>query len=296
MFRSSVWAATTSGGASTSPARAQWSTLPWTPASRSSTRPTSTAAPRANPSSDAPSRAAATASCWRRSSECRGDHPELAGGAAPAYVRKAVEGSLRRLRTDRIDLYQLHEPRPETPIDETLGALADLVAEGKVREIGCSNFTADLLREADGASSGPVRFVSVQNELNVLDDQDVADGLAEAERLGLAYLPYYPLASGVLTGKYRRGGSVPDDSRLKVWFDDDERAEALAEDRLRRVEALAAFAEGTGRTILDLAFGWLLAHDAVASVIAGATTPDQVRANAAAGAWIPDAAAFDAMP
>jgi aryl-alcohol dehydrogenase-like predicted oxidoreductase len=206
----------------------------------------------------------------------------LAGGASPAYVRRAVDASLRRLRTDRIDLYQLHEPRPETPIVETLGVLEELVRAGKVREIGCSNFSAAQLREADRARTGSVRFECVQNELNALDRADVDDALAEAERLAIAYLPYYPLANGLLTGKYRRGQPPAEGSRLQVWFDEHERLEVLSDDRFDRVEALQEIAAAHGLTLLELAVGWLLAHAPVASVIAGATTPEQVRANAGA--------------
>ncbi|HEX6843980.1 MAG TPA: aldo/keto reductase [Actinomycetota bacterium] len=210
--------------------------------------------------------------------------PHVAGGASATYVRASVEGSLARLRTDRIDLYQLHEPRPETPIAETLGALDELVREGKVREIGCSNFSAEQLRSATAAAIG-ARFVCVQNELSLLDRADVDEGLAEATRQGIAYLPYYPLASGLLTGKYRRGEAPPAGSRLLTSFDDEERAEAMAPEVFDRIEALTAFAEERGHTLLELAFAWLLAHPPVASVIAGATSAEQVRSNAAAGEW-----------
>ncbi|MDH4112534.1 MAG: aldo/keto reductase [Actinomycetota bacterium] len=213
----------------------------------------------------------------------RGD-PAITGGATARYVRDAIEGSLRRLGTDRIDLYQLHEPRPETPIEETMGVLDELVAEGKVREIGCSNFSATQLREAADAARGP-GFVCVQNELNLLDRDDLDEGLAEAERSGMAYLPYFPLASGFLTGKYRRGEPVAAGSRLDTWFDAQERADVLTESRFDRLEALEAFASGHGRSLLELAFAWLLALPPVASVIAGATSPTQVMANAAAGEW-----------
>ena len=209
--------------------------------------------------------------------------PDIAGGASAGYVRSSVEGSLRRLRTDRIDLCQLHEPRPETPVAETLDALDGLVREGKVREIGCSNFSGEQLREAAAADADGARFASVQNELNLLDRGDLDDGLAEASRLGMAYVPYYPLASGVLSGKYRAGSPAPQGTRLDVWFDEPERAQALSRDRMRRVEAWRAFAAERGHTVLDLAVAWLLAHEPVASVIAGATSPAQVRANAAAG-------------
>jgi aryl-alcohol dehydrogenase-like predicted oxidoreductase len=221
--------------------------------------------------------------------------PNIAGGASAAYIRRATEGSLRRLATDRIDLYQLHEPRPETPVAETLETLDELVREGKVREIGCSNFTAAQLSEARDAAVG-ARFASVQNELNVLDRADVDDGLAEAERQGLAYLPYYPLASGRLTGKYRRGEAPAAGTRLREWYDEDERQEELADGVFDRIDALERFAADRGRTLLELAFSWLLAHDAVASVIAGATSPEQIAANVAAASWRLDPGTLDAVP
>ena len=204
-------------------------------------------------------------------------------GAAPAYVRRALEDSLRRLRTDRIDLYQLHEPDPATPIADTLEALDGLVREGKVRQIGCSNFSGAQLLEASAAmKEGAARFVSVQNELNLLDRADEQDALPVAEQLGLAYIPYFPLANGLLTGKYRPG-VVPEGSRLAS----SRRAEQLLTDgTFARLEALDRFAVDRGHSILELAFGWLLAHPPVAPVIAGATTPEQVRANAAAAGWV----------
>ena len=212
--------------------------------------------------------------------------PDLAGGASATYVRAAVDASLRRLDTDRIDLYQLHEPRPETPVAETLGVLGDLVREGKVREIGCSNFSAALLREASQASDATgTRFVCVQNELNLLDRDDIGDGLAQAARSGMAYLPYFPLASGLLTGKYGRGAPVAPGSRLDTWFDERERAEVLTDERFDRIEALEAFAAARDHSLLELAVAWLLALEPVASVIAGATSPEQVLTNAAAGRW-----------
>ncbi len=210
--------------------------------------------------------------------------PHVAGGASPAYLRTAVQASLRRLRTDRIDLYQLHTPDPSVPIAETLSALDDLVREGLVREIGCSNFSAAQVQEAAAAATG-ARFVCVQNELSLLERADVTEALPEAERRAMAYLPYFPLASGVLTGKYRRGEEAAPGTRLREWYDEAERAEALAPAVLDRVDALTAFAAERGHGLLDLAFAWLLALAPVASVIAGATTPEQVRANAAAGTW-----------
>jgi aryl-alcohol dehydrogenase-like predicted oxidoreductase len=205
-------------------------------------------------------------------------------GASPAYVRRAVEDSLRRLRTDRIDLYQLHRPDPAVPIAETLGALDELVRAGKVREIGCSNFSAEALRAADAAAApGAARFASVQNEYSLLQRAPEAEVLPECERLGLAFLPYFPLASGLLTGKYRLGVPPPEGTRLTTGAGGG--GAVLGERSLARVEALARFAEARGRTLLELAFSWLLSRRPVASVIAGATSPAQVRANAAAAGW-----------
>jgi len=206
------------------------------------------------------------------------------GGAAPRYVREAVERSLQRLGTDRIDLYQLHRPDPETPIADTLGVLDELVHEGKVREIGCSNFSAAKLREADSAVvPGASRFVSVQNHYNLLNRQDEEDALPECRRLGLAYLPYFPLASGLLTGKYSRGEAPALGTRLQRWGD--RAASVLSDENFDVVEALDAWAAERGHSLLDLAFAWLSAKPVVASVIAGATRADQVRTNAAASGW-----------
>jgi aryl-alcohol dehydrogenase-like predicted oxidoreductase len=198
-------------------------------------------------------------------------------GAHPDYVRRAVDNSLKRLGTDRIDLYQLHKPDPAVPIRDTLGALADIVRGGKVREIGCSNFSAAQLREADAAARDGVRFVSVQNEYNLLHRDPERDVLPECRRLGIAFIPYYPLASGLLTGKYRQGQPIPKGTRLS-----DRRP---TEDRLGEIEALVAFAESRGHTLLELAFGWLTTNPQVASVIAGATSPAQVQHNAASAGW-----------
>lgn len=207
------------------------------------------------------------------------------GGGRPEYVRQMVEGSLRRLRTDRIDLYQMHQPDGSTPIADTLGVLGDLMREGKVRELGCSNFSAEQIREAESAVlAGARRFVSVQNELNLLDRDDELDGLRESERLGLAYLPYFPLASGRLTGKYHRGDPVPEGSRLAGWSEE-VRAELLTDATFDQIDRLARFAGDRGHALLELAFAWLLAERPVASVIAGATTAEQVRANVGASTW-----------
>lgn len=198
-------------------------------------------------------------------------------GAHPRYVRQAAEDSLRRLGTDYIDLYQLHTPDPDVPIADTLGALDDLVKAGKVREIGCSNFSAQQLEEAQAAvRPGAARFVSVQNEYSLLHREPEQAVLPACERLGLAFIPYFPLANGLLTGKYRRGEPVPEGTRLS------DRADQITPQRLDTVERLIALAESRGHTLLELAFSWLLARPAVASVIAGATRPEQVRANAAA--------------
>jgi aryl-alcohol dehydrogenase-like predicted oxidoreductase len=203
-------------------------------------------------------------------------------GARPEYVRQAAEYSLRRLGTDRIDLYQLHRPDPQVPIEDTLGALDELVRAGKVREIGCSNFSAEQLRAAEGAArEGAARFVSVQNEYSLLQREPERDVLPECERLGTAYLPYFPLASGLLTGKYRQGQRVPAGSRLQSG-----RGDSLLTDRnLAIVEELIRFSESRGHTILELAFSWLLTRPVVASVIAGATSSEQVGSNAAAAGW-----------
>jgi len=197
-------------------------------------------------------------------------------------VHWAVEDSLRRLGTDRIDLYQLHTPDPKVPIEDTLGALDELVREGKVREIGCSNFSAVQLRAAEKAARvGAARFVSVQNEYSLLHREPEGDVLPECERAGMAFIPYFPLANGLLTGKYRQGQNAPAGSRLHSG-----RGNRLLTDRnLTIVERLIEFSERQGHTILELAFSWLLTRPAVASVIAGATSPKQARSNAAAACW-----------
>ena len=204
-------------------------------------------------------------------------------GASPAYVRQAVDESLRRLATDWIDLYQLHQPDPATPIADTLGALDDLVRAGKIREIGCSNFSAAQLTEAETAvAQGARRFVSVQNEYSLLHREPEREVLAACERLGVAFLPFFPLASGLLTGKYSRGVPAPAGTRLShAWA----ATRFLTDDRLERVEALRRFAESRGHSVLELAVSWLLRRPVVASVIAGATSPEQVRANVQAASW-----------
>jgi aryl-alcohol dehydrogenase-like predicted oxidoreductase len=195
------------------------------------------------------------------------------------YMRAAVEASLARLRTDVVDVYQYHRPDGVTPIEETLGAMSELVDEGKVRFIGSSNFDAGQLAEADElARSHPWhRFVSAQNEYSLLERGVEEELLPVCERLGIGVLPYFPLASGLLTGKYRRGEPAPAGTRLAM------RPERLTDEVFDELEALEAFAKERGHTLLELAFAGLLAQPAVSSVIAGATKPEQVRANAAAG-------------
>ena len=198
---------------------------------------------------------------------------ETRQGARPEYVRQAAEDSLRRLGTDYIDLYQIHQPDPA--IAETLGALEELVHAGKVREIGCSNFSAEQIREAGG------RFVSVQNHYNLLHREPEAEVLPECRRSDLAFLPYFPLANGLLTGKYRKGQPLPPGSRGDAGWG----PKVFTEENLDKVERLIQFAAGRGHSLLELAFSWLAAQPTVASVIAGAVSAEQVEANAAATRW-----------
>jgi len=206
----------------------------------------------------------------------------------PDYIRWAVEGSLRRLRTDVLDVYQLHEPDPVTPIEETLGALNDLVAEGKVRWIGSSNFSAAQIEEAEELARGAgfPRFVSVQNEYSLVEREAEDEVLPVCERLGIGFLPYFPLASGLLTGKYRRGEEARE-GRLV--------GREIPDEQWDRVDALQRFADARGISLLDVAIGGLLGMPAVSSVIAGATKPEQVRANVAAGEWEPSAADLEEL-
>jgi aryl-alcohol dehydrogenase-like predicted oxidoreductase len=209
------------------------------------------------------------------------------GGGSASYIRTAVEDSLTRLGTDRIDLYQLHVPDQKTPIAETLGALGELVAEGKVREIGCSNFTVAMLEEAAAAvADGAPGFVSVQNQYNILYREPEDGVLSLCDRTGTGFLPFFPLASGLLSGKYRAGEPPPEGTRLAAMGD--RAASQLSDDRLAKVAALEEVAGRSGHSVLDLAFGWLLSRPAVSSVIAGATKPEQIAGNVAAGEWRPD--------
>lgn len=212
---------------------------------------------------------------------------KLAGGAKPDYIRKAVEGSLRRLNTDVIDLYYLHCPDPKTPIAETLGALDDLRQQGKIREYACSNFDPKALADADAVAKGR-GFVAVQNEYSLLH-REPEDGVLEmCQNLQMAFVPYFPLKSGLLTGKYRKGQEASKDTRLNA--SDDSKFSGMGEQlltdkNLAIVEKLMEFSEDRNHTILDLAFSWLLSKRTVASVIAGATKPEQTLANAKAAGW-----------
>jgi aryl-alcohol dehydrogenase-like predicted oxidoreductase len=203
-----------------------------------------------------------------------------------SYIRYAVEQSLRRLRTDHIDLYQQHSPDPTTPIEETLAALDELVHEGKVRHIGHSNFDGQQMRAAAKAAAdgGWTPFASAQNEYSLLARDAEREVLPVAAELGLGVLPYFPLAKGLLTGKVTRAGGIPSGSRLAG------QADYVTDAGLDKVEALTAWAADHGRTVLDVAIGALLATAPIASVIAGATRPEQVVANVAAGQWQPTAA------
>jgi aryl-alcohol dehydrogenase-like predicted oxidoreductase len=212
------------------------------------------------------------------------DAGRLRGGSR-RYVMQAVEDSLRRLRTDWIDLYQLHRPDPLTPIEETLRALADLVGEGKVRYIGASNFAGWQVADAEWIARdlGLERFISVQNEYSLLVRDIEKEVRPAAEHYGIGVLPFFPLASGLLTGKYRRGATLPAGTRLAETSRYADRW--ATEANFEQVEKLRAFAEERGHTLLELAFSWLASHAAVASVIAGATRPEQVEANAQAAGW-----------
>jgi aryl-alcohol dehydrogenase-like predicted oxidoreductase len=201
------------------------------------------------------------------------------------YIRRAVESSLRNLRTDWIDLYQLHRPDPATPIEETLSALTDLVREGKVRYLGSSNFSGWQVADAEwtARTRGYERFVSAQNEYSLLKRGVENDLVPALEQYGIGLLPFFPLASGLLTGKYRRGEPPPQGSRIQLWG----RESVLTDAAFDQLEALEAFAKMRSISLLDVAIGGLAAQPAVASVIAGATSREQVVANVAAGAWQP---------
>jgi aryl-alcohol dehydrogenase-like predicted oxidoreductase len=211
--------------------------------------------------------------------------PAAGAKGGRAYIRRAVEESLRRLRTDHIDLYQLHTPDPVTPITETLAALHELVVEGKVRYLGHSNLTGWQLAEAEhlAREHGFTPFISAQNKWSLLDREIERDVVPAAEHYGVGVLPYFPLAQGLLTGKVRRGEPIPAGTRLAG------RTHLVTERRLDQVEQLRALADKLGRSVLDLAISGLASRPVVGSVIAGATRPEQVRANVAAGTWTPTA-------
>jgi aryl-alcohol dehydrogenase-like predicted oxidoreductase len=211
--------------------------------------------------------------------------PDWGARGARRYLVRAVEASLRRLDTDWIDLYQLHWPDPGTPIEETLAALDDLVHAGKVRYLGHSNLAAWQVADAAWIARGRglTPFISAQNHYNLLRREAEAELVPACQRFGLGLLPYFPLASGLLTGKYRRGAAAPTGTRLSA----ERFATRLAEAPWDTIEALERYAAERGRQLLDVAIGGLAAQPAVASVIAGATRPEQVRANVVAGAWQP---------
>ena len=202
-----------------------------------------------------------------------------AGDGTADTARRSLEESLERLRTDYVDLYYLHKPDASTPIAETLGALDELVRVGKVRALGCSNFSAEQLAEANRVARelGTARFTVLQNHYNLLRRDDDADVLPLCRELGVAYVPYFPLASGLLTGKYRRGEPAPEGTRLA--------GREIEDERFDRIEALTAFAEERGRSLHELALSALASTPGIGSIIAGATKPEQVRSNAAASSW-----------
>jgi aryl-alcohol dehydrogenase-like predicted oxidoreductase len=209
--------------------------------------------------------------------------PAAGAKGGRAYIRRAVENSLRRLQTDYIDLYQIHTPDPVTPIEETLGALGELVQAGLVRYIGHSNFNAVQIATAASAARELITspFISAQNHWSLLERHAELEVVPAAVQFGLGVLPYFPLANGLLTGKIRRGTPPAQGTRLA------ERSGYITDEKLDKVEALASWAEKHGRTMLDVAIGGLAALPGCTSVIAGATSAEQVRANVAAGEWEP---------
>jgi aryl-alcohol dehydrogenase-like predicted oxidoreductase len=211
-----------------------------------------------------------------------GDDERRKGGSR-RWIMRAVEDSLTRLGTDYIDLYQFHQPDPDTPIDETLRALDDLVTQGKVRYVGNSNFSGWQIADADWTAAGGTRFVSAQNLYSLLERKVEFEVLPACEHFGLGFLPFFPLASGLLSGKYKRGEAPPEGTRLAAWGA--RGSAAMSDKNFDKVEKLDAWAGERGHTVLELAFAWLLGHEVVSSVIAGATTPEQVKTNAATAAW-----------
>jgi aryl-alcohol dehydrogenase-like predicted oxidoreductase len=216
-------------------------------------------------------------------------------GASSHYVARALDASLRRLGTDYVDLYQIHYPDPATPIDETLSALDAIVRQGKARAIGCSNFAIFQLVDASRTSNshGLARFASCQSEYSLLNREAEQEILPIVAAYGMSLLPYYPLAGGFLTGKYRRDSAMPEGARLSANKRQAERT--MTERNWRLVEKLSAFAAARGRTLGELAIAWLLTRPVVASVIAGATTPEQVEANVRAAGWTLSSDELDAI-
>ena len=201
-------------------------------------------------------------------------------GARPQYIRQALDASLQRLQVETIDLYQIHRSDPNTPIADTMQALNDAIKAGKIREIGCSNFSAEQMRAAR-VTHVPHLFSSVQNDYSMMNREPEAEVLPECARSGVAFLPYFPLANGLLTGKYRKGKPFPESSRGKDAFG----PKVFTPANLERAEALIAFSESHGHSILELAFSWLAARPEICRVIAGAKSPDQVRSNSGAASW-----------
>jgi aryl-alcohol dehydrogenase-like predicted oxidoreductase len=211
--------------------------------------------------------------------------PAAGAKGGRAYIRRAVAESLRRLRTDHIDLYQLHTPDPVTPVEETIAALHELVAEGKVRYLGHSNFSGWQLADAAhlAARNSRTPFISAQNHWSLLEREAEADVVPAARHFGVGVLPYFPLDNGLLTGKVRQGQAIPAGTRLAG------RENYVTQEKLAKVEALITWAQAHGVTILDVAIAALAAQPGCSSVIAGATSPEQVKANASAAEWIPSA-------
>lgn len=219
-----------------------------------------------------------------------GSSPDGVPRGSARWVRTAAEQSLRRLGMECIDHYQLHFPDPEVPVAETLGALHELVREGKVREIGCSNFGSGRLHEAHqaAAADGLTPFRTVQNRYSLLHREPEEKVVPACQQLGLGLIPYFPLESGLLTGKVHPGQPLPEGTRLAA-MSDDERARFVGDGTLERVERLREYAASHGRSLLELAISWLASSPVVVSVIAGATRPEQVAANAGAASWKLDA-------
>jgi aryl-alcohol dehydrogenase-like predicted oxidoreductase len=233
---------------------------------------------------------------WGHTDADMGYGPAAGAKGGRSYIKIAVEKSLARLKTDHIDLYQLHRPDPVTPIDETLAALDDLVAAGKVRYIGHSNFTGWMIADAahSALSAGRTPFVSAQNHWSLLERDVEREVVPAARHFGVGVLPFFPLANGLLTGKVRRDQAIPANSRLA----EPRRAGYVTDAKLDKVEALIDWGRQQGVSLLEIAIGGLAAQPGCSSVIAGATSPEQVKANAAAGRWEPTAeqlAAIDAI-